>query len=61
MTDFKEVARPLAMIFLVIGIIGLAVAEACGYHPIEWFRVFALTIVGEWFVERGITKQIGKN
>lgn len=58
--DFKEVARPIAMILLVIGLIGMAVGETCGYPAVEWFRAFALAVVGEWFVERGITKQIGK-
>ena len=57
---FKENARPIAMLLLVVGIIGMAVGETCGYPAVEWFRVFALAIVGEWFVERGVTKQIGK-
>ena len=58
--NFKENARPIAMVLLIVGLIGIAVGEACGYHPIEWFRNFAMVIVGEWFVERGVRKSIGK-
>jgi len=47
-------------VLLVIGLIGLAVGEACGYSVVEWFRIFAITIVGEWFVERGIRKGKGE-
>ena len=52
----KDDARPIAMILLVVGIVVLAVMEAEGYTPVSWFRVFAMSIVGEWFVERGIRK-----
>ena len=58
--NFKENARPLAMVLLIIGLIGMAVGEACGYPAVEWFRAFALSVVGEWFLERGIRKSIGK-
>ena len=57
---FKENARPLAMFFLVIGLIVGAVLESIGYSVAEWFRVFAISIVGEWFIERGVTKAKGK-
>lgn len=57
---FKENARPVAMVLLVIGLIGLAVGEACGYSAVEWFRIFAISLVGEWFIERGIRKGKGK-
>jgi len=56
---FKENARPLAMVLLVIGLGGLAVGEACGYTSVEWFRIFAISVVGEWFIERGIRKTKG--
>ena len=59
MSDFKEVARPVAMVLLVVGLIGLAVGEALGYSAIEWFRIFAISLIGEWFVERGVTKAKG--
>ena len=58
--NFKENARPIAMVLLVVGLIGMAVGEACGYSVVEWFRSFAIAIVGEWFVERGVRKTIGK-
>ena len=57
---FKENARPIAIVLLVVGLIGLAVGEACGYPIVEWFRIFAISVVGEWFVERGVTKAKGK-
>ena len=57
---FKDDARPLAMCFLVIGLIVAAVLDAIGYPISEWFRNFAIAIVGEWFVERGVRKSIGK-
>lgn len=57
--SFKDNARPIAMVLLVVGIIGMAVGESLGYSVVEWFRYFAIGIVGEWFVERGIRK--GKN
>ena len=57
--DFKEAARPLAMIFLVVALIVGAILESVGYPVAEWFRVFAISVVGEWFIERGITKQKG--
>lgn len=57
---FKENVRPLAMFFLVIALIVGAVLEAVGYPISEWFRIFAISVVGEWFIERGITKQRGK-
>jgi len=57
---FKENARPIAMVLLIVGLIGLAVGEASGYPTVEWFRIFAISIVGEWFVERGVTKAKGK-
>ena len=57
--DFREVARPIAMIFLVVSLIVGAVLESVGYPMSEWFRYFAIGIVGEWFIERGIRK--GKN
>jgi len=56
---FKENARPLAMVFLVVALIVAGVLEAVGYPVAEWFKGFAIAIVGEWFVERGITKQKG--
>ena len=55
----KEAARPIAMIFLVVSLIVGAVMESIGYPMSEWFRYFAMGIVGEWFIERGIRK--GKN
>ena len=54
---FKKNARPMAMIALVLGLIVMAVMEAEGYQPVTWFRTFALLLVGEWFVERGIRKR----
>ena len=57
--DFRDIARPIAMIFLVVSLIVGAVLESVGYPMSEWFRYFAIGIVGEWFVERGIRK--GKN
>ena len=57
----KELARPIAMIFLVVSLIVGAVLESVGYPMSEWFRAFAIAIVGEWFVERGITKQKGNS
>ena len=48
------------MVLLVVGLIGMAVGEACGYPTVAWFRNFAMVIVGEWIVERGIRKSIGK-
>ena len=54
--NFKEVARPIAMVFLVVALIVGAIFESIGYPMAEWFRIFAISIVGEWFVERGITK-----
>jgi hypothetical protein len=60
MTDFKENARPIAMVFLVVALIVGAVFESVGCPMAEWFRVFALAVVSEWFVERGVTKQVGK-
>jgi len=57
--DFKSFARPIAMIFLVAALIVGALLESFGYPMSEWFRFFAIAIVGEWFVERGITKQVG--
>jgi len=57
---FKENARPIAMVILIIGLIGLAVGETCGYPAVDWFRNFAMAIVGEWFLERGVRKTIGK-
>ena len=56
----KELARPIAMIFLVVALIVGAVLEAVGYPVAEWFRVFAISLVGEWFIERGIRKGRGK-
>ena len=56
MNEFKEVARPVAMVLLVVGLIGLAIGEACGYSAVDWFRYFAIALISEWFVERGITK-----
>ena len=52
----KEDARPIAMIFLVIALIVGAMLEAVGYPMAEWFRYFAISIVSEWFVERGVRK-----
>ena len=52
----KEAARPIAMIFLVVALIVGAVFESVGYPMAEWFRYFAIGIVGEWFIERGIRK-----
>lgn len=52
----KEAARPIAMIFLVVALIVGAVFESVGYPMAEWFRYFAIAIVGEWFIERGIRK-----
>ena len=57
--NFKEVARPVAMVFLVVALIVGAVLESVGYPMAEWFRYFAIGIVGEWIIERGIRK--GKN
>ena len=57
---FKDNARPIAMVLLVIGIIGMAIGESIGYPAVEWFRIFAISVVGEWFVERGVTKAKGK-
>ena len=57
---FKENARPIAMCFLVLGLIIGAILETLGYSVVEWFRTFAIAIVGEWFVERGVRKSIGK-
>lgn len=56
---FKDIARPIAMIFLVVALIVGAVLESVGYPMAEWFRYFAIGIVGEWFIERGVTKQKG--
>jgi len=58
--SFKQDARPLAMIFLVLALIVTAVLESVGYPVVGWFRYFAISVIGEWFVERGITKQKGK-
>lgn len=55
----KENARPVVMMLLTIGLIGLAVGEACGYPTVEWFRYFAIGVFSEWFVERGIRKGKG--
>jgi len=52
----KEAARPIAMIFLVVALIVGAVFESIGYPMAEWFRYFAIGIVSEWFIERGIRK-----
>ena len=52
----KEAARPIAMIFLVVALIVGAVFESVGYPMAEWFRYFAIGIVGGWFIERGIRK-----
>lgn len=60
MTEFKEVARPIAMVFLIVALIVSAVLEAVGYPIAEWFRIFSISVVGEWFVERGITKAKSK-
>jgi len=49
------------MIFLVLALIIGAVLESVGYPMAEWFRYFAISVVGEWFVERGITKQKGNS
>lgn len=57
MSEFKQNARPLAMVLLVVGLVGLAVGEACGYLSVEWFRYFAIGLVSEWFIERGIRKR----
>jgi len=54
--NFKENARPLAMCFLVIGLILSAILEAIGYPISDWFRYFSVGLIGEWFVERGIRK-----
>ena len=61
MNDLKEVARPIAMIFFVVALIVGAVFESIGYPISEWFRIFAMSVIGEWFVERGITKQRGNS
>jgi len=58
---FKEKARPIAMICLVVALIVGALLESLGYPMSEWFRYFAIGLVGEWFVERGVTKQKGKS
>jgi len=58
--NFKEDARPLAMCFLVMALIVAAMLEAVGYPVADWFRYFAISVIGEWFVERGVRKSIGK-
>jgi len=55
----RELARPIAMIFLVVALCVAAVFESIGYPIAEWFRYFAIAIVGEWFIERGIRKSKG--
>ena len=57
---FKENARPLAMVLMIIGLIGMAVGETCGYPAVAWFRDFARIVVGEWIIERGVRKSISK-
>ena len=56
---FKDDARPLSVVFLVLALIGAGVAETFGYPAPQWFIAFALAYIGEWSVERGIRK--GKN
>ena len=54
---FRENARPLAMVALVLGLIAMAAMEAEGYQPVLWFRYFAVGIISEWFIERGVRKR----
>jgi hypothetical protein len=56
----KENARPVIVVFLVVGLIVGAVFESIGYPMAEWFRYFAIGVVGEWFIERGVRKGRGE-
>jgi len=57
---FKDDARPLSMTFLVMALIVAAMLEAVGYPVADWFRLFAISVIGEWFIERGVRKSVGK-
>ena len=57
--NFKDDARPLSVVFLILALIGCAVAESFDYPPPQWFVAFAVTYITEWSIERGIRK--GKN
>ena len=58
--NFKEDARPLSMVFLVLSLIVAGISDAFGYPFPQWFIAFALSYTGEWFIERGVRKTIGK-
>lgn len=61
MSDFKQNARPLVMVLFALGLIGAGVGEACGYPAPVWFVRFAIAVVGEWIIERGIRKSKGED
>ena len=54
---FKDDARPLSVVFLILGLIIAAAMEAVGYPFPSWFVPFAIAYIGEWSVERGIRKR----
>jgi len=55
--SFKDDARPLSVVFLVLGLLGAALAESMGYPPPAWFVPFATSYIGEWSIERAIRKK----
>ena len=57
---FKEDARPLSVVFCVLGIIIAGALEAVGYPFPDWCVYFMLAYGGEWSIERGIRKGKGK-
>jgi len=58
--NFKEEARPLCMTLCIVGLIAAGVSEAFGYPFPKWFICFCSVYAGEWLIERGVRKSIGK-
>jgi hypothetical protein len=56
----RQAARPIAMLLLVFALCALAVGEACGYSAPTWFSTFAMSVVGEWVIERAVRKSKGE-
>ena len=54
--SFKEDARPLSVVFCVLGLIVAGVMDAVGYPLPTEIVGFMLAYAGEWSIERAVRK-----